>query len=348
MNTALVKIAVGTPDNSWAKRFVAALEEKRNSGYPLTYDVVSMHRKDWLEKLRPYDVVIWKSASMGVEHSLRFKEKIYVIEKFLRKLVIPNFDSIWHFESKIAQHYLFTLEKIPIPRTVVTFDFHEAQHLKDETYPLVFKKSEGAGSKNVRLVESRHAAKKLIAEAFSSQIYREARSRGWRWPQIALRSFWKPWFWRWLLGRRWKNLSPGYLYWQEFLKGNPADLRITAIGDCYAYGFWRHNRPHDFRASGSGLLDYHRPIPEECVRYCLACNQRLNFDSMAYDILFQEGRFAITEISYGYVDRCLERVSGHFELSEAGNLSFVPGHVWPQNLWVDWALIRWERSRKRS
>jgi hypothetical protein len=114
------------------------------------------------------------------------------------------------------------------------------------------------------------------------------------------------------------------------------------IGDRYAYGFWRNNRPNDFRASGSGRIDYERAVPEECLRTCIEINRRLNFDSMAYDVLFKNGKMVIGEICYGYNDDAPYNASGHYELRSDGELAFVPGHVWPETLWVAWALQRWE------
>jgi glutathione synthase/RimK-type ligase-like ATP-grasp enzyme len=269
---------------------------------------------------------------------------VYILDRHLGKVVVPNYDTIWHFDSKVPQSYLFAIENVPTPATTVTFDCHDAEtKLAEAKFPLVFKTSQGWGSHNVRLVTNQRAANRLLAKAFCSQIYDDARSQGQSWHQMAARAFWKRSLWEYLWHRLRKTESVGYLYWQEFVEGNSADLRIAVIGDRYAYGFWRNNRPNDFRASGSGRLDFDRPIPEECVRACMAISRRLKFDSMAYDILFKEGQFVVGEISYGYLDSAPYRTSGHYELRADGGLDFVPGHVWPQALWVAWALERWEK-----
>ena len=349
MSNKPVKIALGISNTSWDGRFTEALDEKRAAGYPLSYDWLNLDRQDWLDRLKPYDMVIWKPYQMGVERSLYLKEKTYMLEKRLHKLVIPNYDSLWHFESKVAQSYLFAEEGIPTPATTVTFDHHEAEFKIAETnFPLVFKRGEGAGSQNVRLVTNRNAAMRLWAKAFCSQVYCEARQQGRRWYHIAPRAFWKRWFWEWLRHRLRRTDSVGYLYWQEFLDGNAADLRITVIGDRYAYGFWRNNRPNDFRASGSGRIDFDRAIPENCVLACMEISRRLNFDSMAYDILFRGDQFVIGEISYGYLDSAPYRASGHYEMRSDAKLAFVPGHVWPETLWIAWALQRWENRNGQS
>ncbi|MCE5267802.1 MAG: hypothetical protein LLG00_07940 [Planctomycetaceae bacterium] len=343
-----IRIALGVSDeNVWNDRFAAALDEKRSAGYPLNYDRVNLNRRDWLERLTPYDAVIWKPYGMGVQQSILVKEKVYVLEKHLHKLVIPNVESTWHFESKVAQSYLFSIEGVPTPATTATFDYDEAlEELRRATFPLVFKRGEGAGSGNVWLVKSRRTAEQLWAKAFCSQIYRDMTSRGHGRFSIAARSLCKRWFWEYFRQHFRRGDSPGYLYWQEFVANNSADLRIAVIGDRYAYGFWRNNRPDDFRASGSGRIDFERPIPEECVRFCMGISRRLNFDSMAYDLLFKDGKFVIGEISYGYVDSVPYRAAGHYELRPDETIEFVPGHVWPETLWVEWALQRWEGRRE--
>ena len=128
------------------------------------------------------------------------------------------------------------------------------------------------------------------------------------------------------------------------MAANDADLRITVIGDRFAYGFWRKNRRGDFRASGGGRIDFERPIPEEPLRYCLEFNRRMDFDSMAYDILFRDGAFVICEISFGYLDIVPYNSPGYYNLQTDGKLEFVAEHKWPESLWAQWALIRAEAA----
>jgi hypothetical protein len=60
---------------------------------------------------------------------------------------------------------------------------------------------------------------------------------------------------------------------------------------------------------------------------------------MACDLLFQNDRFVITEMSYAYVDKVIYGARGYYELID-GDLVFVQGHVWPQQKWVEWAVHR--------
>jgi len=155
---------------------------------------------------------------------------------------------------------------------------------------------------------------------------------------------WHNWFWPKALEGLLHGERHGVAYWQEYIPNNHADLRITVIGDSNAFGFWRRNRPGDFRASGSGMLDYETAIPEVAVRYCIALNRKFRFDSMAYDILFQGGEPLVVEMSYGYLDRAVFDAPGHFVLDDEGWLVYREGHVMPQEIWVEWALRKAARA----
>src|SRR5699024_1525118 len=103
-----------------------------------------------------------------------------------------------------------------------------------------------------------------------------------------------------MIMRNSKRENFGSSYIQKFIEGNSADLRINIIGDKYGVGYWRKNRKNDFRASGSGNIDYVRSIPTEILEYCLNISKTNKFDSMAYDILFTNNNFVVVEMSYGF------------------------------------------------
>jgi glutathione synthase/RimK-type ligase-like ATP-grasp enzyme len=344
--TDILKIAVGVSDSPWDQRFAAALDEHISRGEPVRYDLVDLRRSDWIRRVEPYGAILWKSTAMGIEEAEHYKEKTYFLEAYLGKMVVPNYNSIWHFESKVAQSYLLAIANVPTPATIATFNHYEAEaRIQELTFPVVFKRSEGAGSRNVQLVKSQTDAMRRHRQAFAQQMFHELRAKGgslWCDAATAVR---RRWFWKFLWQCLTGHIPQGHLYWQEFLAGNDADLRIAAIGDRCAYGFWRRNRPNDFRASGSGRIDYDRTVPEEALRMCLALNRRFDFDSMAYDILLKDDQFVISEMSYGYLDVVPYRTAGYFRLHDDGQLEFVKGHVWPQSLWAEWTIERWNRRR---
>ncbi len=334
-----VRVIVGMDKLGWHERFSQALEEKKDQGIPLQVKTVNLEAHDWLEQIGDADLILWKPNYMGIKSASFFKEKIYFLQYIADKVVMPNFETIWHFDSKIAQSYLFSHYKIKSPHTVVSMDYSDAVKVCAESkLPLVFKLSYGAGSKNVQIINDQSKAQKLLRKIFSVPVYDDEKRRLSSGAKVMLHHFWKKWLWHRTIRRlyeKYENVAASYC--QEFIPGNTADLRITVIGDRFAFGFWRNNRPGDFRASGSGLVDYERSIPEEAVNYCIELNRKMNFDSMCYDLLFNEDGFVITEMSYGYKAEAIYDALGYYLLQD-GSLTFHKGHVWPQQLWVDWAL----------
>lgn len=336
-----IRVVVGLDKLGWHEKFIQALDEKKEQGIPLQAKTVNLEAHDWLEQIADADLILWKPNYMGIKSAALFKEKIYYLQYIAEKIVVPNFQTIWHFDSKVAQSYLFSHHKIKSPRTVVSMDYDDAaQVCAKSKFPLVFKLSYGAGSKNVQLIDDLSKAQKQLRKIFSVPIYDEEKRKLSSGVKVMLRHFWKKWLWYRTIRRlyeKYENVAASYF--QEFIPGNTADLRITVIGDRYAFGFWRKNRPGDFRASGSGLVDYERPIPQEALKYCLDLSHKMDFDSMCYDLLFQEDGFVITEMSYGYKEEAIFDAPGHYFYHD-DSLDFIEGHMWPQQLWVDWALSR--------
>jgi len=302
-----------------------------------------MERDDWAQGVRDHDAVLWRPIYYGPGSATVLKEKVFFMEHFLGIRVVPNVRTLWHYDSKAAQTYMFRECGVRVPSTVVTSSHHDAmEHLTGSDLPLVFKASHGASSSNVRLIRTREKAKQAIDSLLCAQRWRDFRRSADSRREALLRALsclpWQRWFWSKVRQRLLIEDYFDLVYWQEFVPGNDGDLRITVIGDRFAVGFWRKNRPGDFRASGSGLLDYDSPVPEAAVRYCIDLNRRFAFDSMAYDLLFAGDDFVVVEMSYAYVDRAVFDAPGHYRMV-GHSLDFVPGHVEPQQLWVDWLLL---------
>lgn len=344
---------IGVALGPWAEQFMVALRNHEGFGWEFDAELFDIDRSDWIERCAPFDLIVWRSNYMGPEFSSYFKEKVFFMEHYLGKQVVPSYATIWHFDSKIAQSYLFRDAAIRAPRTFVSFSREEAElEAVTATYPLVAKRSYGASSDSVGLLpDSRHAAtqvrRRFWLDSWLDHKARHASRVGrvltglpheWFWLRVKHRLLFGAWTW-------------GVVYWQEFMPGNDRDLRVTVIGDRDAVAFWRGNRPDDFRASGSGRLDYDRAVPEEVIRYCVSLNRDFGFDSMAYDILFRGQDFVVVEMSYAYVDHAVHAAPGHYELTDDDRVLYRLGRSWPQELWVNWAVRRalaWARIAGRD
>lgn len=304
----------------WHEKFRTYMDN-----YDLNYELVNIDKSDWIDKIGQFDVVVWKPEFMGIKSSQILKEKVFFMQHIMKKRVFPNYETIWHFDSKIAQSYLLKYFKIKTPKTFVSFEYDDViENAYKFKYPIVVKESNGAGSTGVKLIKD---SKKLIS-------------------YVNYKFLWENLFSRKVNSKLYDRF--GQVYIQEFLKGNDSDLRITIIGDKYAYGFWRKNRDNDFRASGSGKIDYVKNIPTNVIKYCSKISKLNKFDSMAYDILYKGDEFLIIEISYGYNDKALYNTKGYYELDDEGEvLHYTEGNFWPQELWVKWIDDKCVISKKR-
>lgn len=330
-----ISIAICLNENNWHLKFVDALEAISLEHEIPDYELVDINTDDWITKLDDFDAVIWKPNHMGFESASYFKEKIYFIEKHLGKLVVPNFNSVWHFESKVAQKYIFEKYKIRTPRTIATFDYHDAlNRLNEFQFPIVMKKSTGAAASNVKLVATIEEARSLIDRIYCKEVVsQDVKAKGRILGKLSkhylhLRHDWNT-----------NSANQPVVYWQEFIPDNSRDLRITVIGNKYAFGFWRNNRPNDFRASGSGNIDFVSDVPETAIKYCMNISDMLDLDSMAYDLLFTGDEIKVVEMSYGYLDTAIYKSNGYYELVDS-ELLFHKGNYWPQELWVRWAMCK--------
>src|SRR5688572_3511354 len=159
----------------WHEGFSDALAAMQRQEPWFEFEVIDLDAHDWIKRVEDFDCVLWKSYVLGPEAAAHYKEKIYFLESHLGKLVFPNFKTIWHFESKVAQSYVLAKERIPTPKTVASFDYHDAARcLADFEPPYVFKRSAGAGSNDVWLVKHRETAHGILEETFAHQLWAEA------------------------------------------------------------------------------------------------------------------------------------------------------------------------------
>ncbi|VAX33729.1 hypothetical protein MNBD_NITROSPIRAE03-2099, partial [hydrothermal vent metagenome] len=120
----------------------------------------------------------------------------------------------------------------------------------------------------------------------------------------------------------------GYIYFQEFLPDNDFDTRITIIGN-RAFGFTRNTRPDDFRASGSGDIDYDlKRIDARCIKIAFETTEKLKTQSLAFDFIFdQKNNPRIVEISYCYQGKAVYNCPGYRDRE----MNWHAGHVWPED-----------------
>ncbi len=289
------------------------------------------------KKVQALDLFILRWSQVDSDRQIA-RDLLPVIEGKLQIKCFPDQNTCWHYDDKVRQYLLLKPLGFPIVQTYIFWQREKAcEWAKKADYPLVFKLRGGAGSQNVILVKTRRRAFKLIERMFGRGIYPE---KFFHPGSIRFRHFS---FYRELhhLGgnfyRRWKgyDVSPfwqvhkNYILFQKFLPGNKFDTRVTVIGD-RAFIFRRLTRADDFRASGSGMIDYDLgKVDLRCVEIAFKVSRELKFQSMSYDFLFTpENEPVFCEISYTFQPRAIFNCPGYFDPC----LNWHQGHFWPEYL----------------
>jgi hypothetical protein len=130
-------------------------------------------------------------------------------------------------------------------------------------FPIVSKAPFGSSSKTVRLLSDKDAAMDEVRQVIygSGKVF-----AGW-------------------------PAQQGVLLWQKFLWGNEYSLRVARITKDYGWAFKVMNRPHDWRASGSGLCvpltaeDWATPYFRYAINTALEAADRMGSRWCGFDLL---------------------------------------------------------------
>jgi len=299
---------------------------------------------------------MWRWAHLGGMFQIA-QRLLPVLERELGMLVYPDQNTCWHYDDKVAQAYLFQALGILTPTTWCWFTHAAARDwIRSADFPLVLKLARGAGSDNIRLLQSAADAEFWAHRLFQSgtksleepiaSIHDAADERRPPWPwatraRAAAKALLKgqP---LWQPPPEWP-LEKNYVLFQEFLPNNEFDTRVTVIGR-RAFAFRRLNREGDFRASGSGRLDYTpEAIDPQFVRLAFTVAKLLRAQSCAIDGLYRRGKVVVSEVSYTYVSSAVQACPGHWQLegeADSGRLVWHAGSMWPEEAQIEGFLAR--------
>jgi len=177
------------------------------------------------------------------------------------------------------------------------------------TFPKVFKLRRGAGSRNVWLASSNDEAVKLIKKAFG-RGFRQYDAWGGIKETIRKMKLGKVGFKNLVKAvahiiypiqlERSQGRERGYVYFQDFIPDNKFDIRVIVIGN-KAFAIKRHVRENDFRASGSGFIEYKRELfGESLIEQSFQNALAIKANCAAFDYVFLEGKALVVEVSYGF------------------------------------------------
>jgi len=330
-----MEIAIQNKKNGFTQKWINYC---RKVGYK--FEFVNCYSSNIIQDLEKHDGLMWHFHQSNPRDVLFAKQLIYSLEA-AGYPVFPNYQSCWHFDDKVGQKYLLESAKAPVVPTYIFYDRAEAiDWVENAEFPKILKLRTGAGSSNVRFLGDKTAAMKCIKKAFGKGFkqydpainlkerirkYRAGKTN-WRDLVKALARFGYPTDFERVTGR-----EKGYVYFQDFIPDNGYDIRVNIIYD-KASAVRRKVRPDDFRASGSGVIDYDMSkIPAEAIEIAFHLSKKLNFQSMAYDFVMDGNKPLIVEMSYGFGFLPGDFKTGYWD----SNLNFHKGEFNPFGWMID-------------
>jgi len=289
----------------------------------IPYEFFEVKKSDFIEQAKKYDIIIWRTLSLYSEQ-WEAKEKVEFMEKFLFKKILPSAESIWFYEDKIRQAWLFKNNNLPFINTFVSHDKNEAlDYIDRATYPLISKDKTSSSANGVRLLKNKRESRKHIMDIFS---------KGLSLPESYVKQ---------------KN----YVIFQEKVPNEGFDLRVIIIGNYYL-GYYRYPKKGDFRASGSGVYEK-KSIPKEVLLLAKKIKESLpHTDMLAVDFL-QDSRdmnYYIIETSIFIAVESSEQlydngISGRY-VEKNGEFEFEKGRFWIQEMMVDQVIRDWIKEEE--
>jgi glutathione synthase/RimK-type ligase-like ATP-grasp enzyme len=328
-------VAIHQAKNSYSIRWVEYCKASH-----INYKIVDCYADDIIEQLNGCDALLWHHNHGNPKDILFAKQLLFSLEQ-AGIVVFPDFKTAWHFDDKVGQKYLLEACKVEAVRSYVFYTKEAAvKWINSTTFPKVFKLRGGAGSANVQLVKDKEAALRLTHQAFSNgfsqyQPYTnlKERIRKYRKGKATIKDVAKgvarfavpP------LSSKVAGKEIGYVYFQEFIPGNDADIRVVVIGN-KAFAIKRMVRENDFRASGSGHILYAKELfDEKVIEASFKINEKLQSQCLALDFVFANGKPLVVEISYGFSMEGYDACPGYWD----DHLTWHEGHFNPQQWMMD-------------
>lgn len=306
---------------NWFREWQHYCEEKG-----IACEVIDFYQNGILERLAGFDAMLWHFSGY-VPQDMKFARSILYACRQKGIRTFPDFNTVWHFDDKIAETYLLEAAQAPVVKSWMFYQREEAlAWLEGADYPLVAKLRCGSGSHNVLLIRSRNQARRYVNKMFgrgftsSPNILFKVKSNykssaSWQ-QRLARLKRAREFFRGWTLARKFPREN-GYVFFQEFVPNAGYDIKVVVVGDKCTF-LTRPVRENDFRASGGGAVAFDRDlVPDNVVASAFAVADRLQFQSMGFDYVVdqRDGIGRIVEISYGFSNEALMGSGGYWDRS---------------------------------
>jgi glutathione synthase/RimK-type ligase-like ATP-grasp enzyme len=319
----------------------------------IPFKEVNCYDNNLVEQLKGCNALMWHH-SQNDPRDLNIAKQILFTAEHAGLVVFPNFNTNWHFDDKLGQKYLFELLNLPSVKSYAFYHKKKAiEFINNTEFPIVFKLRGGAGSFNVKLVKNKNDAIILINKAFHNgfsnfdsignlkETIRKIKIK--KATSIDLlksivRLFFKPTFAK-VMGN-----EVGYVYFQEFIPNNSFDLRTIVVGN-KVFAIKRNVRENDFRASGSGNIEYDKKyFSNKLLSLSFDIANKINSQCVAFDFVYKDKELLLIEISYGFLKEGYYQCVGYWD----EELNFYEGNFDPCEWMVDVVIEELKNKSKNN
>ena len=235
---------------------------------------------------------------------------------------LPNFNTAYHCGDKSRLSSFYKANGIKHPGTHIFWELQHVEYAIDQglvSFPTIAKLRRGAASTNVIKVGTKKQLLRLANVMFSKGIrpgmLEEAAFGNFQVGGLLSSFLVNPnksnlkklrHKLHYIRVNDYREIESSCLIVQDFCPNNDFDTRVTVIGN-RAFAFRRFNRPNDFRASGSGLIDYNiQEIDMQMVEMAFEISEKFQFQTMAYDFIYDaNGKPSVLEHNFTYVDKAV-------------------------------------------
>lgn len=272
------------------------------------YKVIDFKKPDWLNNCENIDGYLVRPPCQYQEHKTIFDERIYLLNKILKKDVYPSFEELYVYESKRNMALFMQAYQLPHVKTKVYMDYKTLEaEFSQFNYPLVVKSNIGAGSSGVRILNKERELKKISKKVFNS--INPLLSNGFP-PTKKYKGISIP-----LYGVAQKH----FLIIQDFIKLK-VEWRMIRIGNSY-FGHQKLIGKNGM-ASGSLLVGWEEP-PLKLLELLHSATEVMGMDCMVLDIF--------------------EDIHGEYYINE---MQTIIGAILPYQMKVDGKPGRYKRVNK--
>jgi len=288
----------------------------------INFKLVDCYKSDIIQQLADCDAVMWHFYHV-IPKDIIFARQLLFALWSTGKYVFPDFNTMWHFDDKIAQKYLLEAINAPLVPSYVFYSKIDAlKWINENEFPRVFKLRGGASSHNVKLVRTKADAIRLARRAFGSGFnqfsalsglkecirkYHLGKSNFMDVTRAFIRLVYKDEY------DKFSSKEKGYIYFQDFIPDNDHDIRVVVI-DGKAFAIKRLVRSNDFRASGSGNIFFEKElINERILKLSFDLAQKLRSQCIAFDFIHKAGNPLVVEISYGFAIAAYSKCPGFWD-----------------------------------